>query len=280
MLAPPSIRQAGTLIVMGSEGRGEQTVRTDQDNGLILSAPVPEADLDRFRTEFSGALAQFGFPPCPGNVMVSNPVWSATEEAFARQIRRWVLEPDDEAPMHLGIFFDAIAVAGDPAPLDRVKAGFIAMMRGESAYLAHFAKAIDQFPGPGGVIGTLMATVGREEVIDLKKSGTFPIVHGIRSLAIEHGLAEAGTVARIGRLAETGLLSAAFARELTGAFRFFSELRLRAQLRAIRVGEPHQERLVRPSELSSTDRDLLRDALRVVKQFRDIVRSHFKLGLF
>ncbi|KPL52845.1 hypothetical protein ABB55_11990 [Prosthecomicrobium hirschii] len=280
MLAPASIREAGTLIVMGSEGRGEQTVRTDQDNGLILAAPVPEADLDRFRSEFSGALAQFGFPPCPGNVMVSNPVWSATEEVFGRQIRRWVLEPDDEAPMHLGIFFDAIAVAGDPAPLDRVKAAFIAMMRGESAYLAHFAKAIDQFPGPGGVIGTLMATVGREEVIDLKKSGTFPIVHGIRSLAIEHGLAEAGTVARIGRLAEIGLLSAAFARELTGAFRFFSELRLRAQLRAVRVGEPHQERLVRPSDLTSTDRDLLRDALRVVKQFRDIVRSHFKLGLF
>lgn len=280
MIAPPSIREAGCLIVMGSEGRGEQTVRTDQDNGLILAGPVPEADLARFRTEFSGALAAFGFPPCPGNVMVSNPVWSQTADAFLAQIRHWVLTPDAESPMNLGIFFDAVAVAGDAALLARVKDEFVGLMRGETAYIAQFARAIDQFPGAGGVIGTLMATVGREEVIDIKKSGTFPIVHGIRSMAIEKGVTETATVTRIERIRETGLFGEEFARELTGAFRYFSELRLRSQLDATRRGEPEFERLVRPSQLSSLDRDLLRDALRVVKLFRELVRNHFKLGLF
>ena len=72
----PSLATSGCLIVMGSEGRGEQTVRTDQDNGLILSEPVDKTRWTQFRTDFSGALGKFGFPPCPGNVMVVNPLWS------------------------------------------------------------------------------------------------------------------------------------------------------------------------------------------------------------
>jgi CBS domain-containing protein len=88
MLAPASIRDNGCLYVMGSEGRGEQTIRTDQDNGLLLACPVPEEDLVRFRTDFQEALASFGFPPCPGNIMVSNPMWSQTVEEFEGQLRR------------------------------------------------------------------------------------------------------------------------------------------------------------------------------------------------
>ena len=73
LLAPPAIRTGGCLVVMGSEGRGEQTMRTDQDNALILAKPIDPAVLDRFRQDFSAALEGFGFAPCPGNVMVRNP---------------------------------------------------------------------------------------------------------------------------------------------------------------------------------------------------------------
>ncbi|TBW39192.1 cyclic nucleotide-binding/CBS domain-containing protein [Siculibacillus lacustris] len=280
MIAPESIRSSGCLIVMGSEGRGEQTIRTDQDNGLLLAGPVPAADLERFRREFQGALAGFGFPPCPGNVMVSNPIWSQPVDDFVAQLRRWVRMPDAESPMHLGIFFDAVSVAGNPELLARAKAEFIDLMAGETAALAHFAQAIDQFPGPGGVFGTILATVGREEPIDIKKSGIFPIVHGIRSLAIEKSLSETGTVDRIERLREQGFFDEAFARELEGAFGWFVGLRLKSQIRAHLAGTTEGESLVRLSDLSTLDRDLLRDALRVVKRFRDIVRNHYKLGMF
>ena len=282
MVAPASIRAAGCLIVMGSEGRGEQTVRTDQDNGLLLAHAVPEADLGRFRADFSGALARFGFPPCPGDVMVSNPMWSMPIDDFLPQLKRWVLTPEPESPMNLGIFFDAVCVAGDARLLDRARATFIELMHGETAALAHFAKAIDQFPGPGGVMTTIKAAVGVEEVIDIKKVGTFPIVHGIRSIAIEKGLTVASTRERIARLAGAGahLYDVDFARELTGAFAFFQELRLISQLRAWRAGSNEGESLVDPATLTTRDRDLLRDALRVVKRFREIVRSHYRLGMF
>ncbi len=280
MVAPPSIREVGCLIVMGSEGRGEQTVRTDQDNGLLLGAPVPEDDLVRFRHDFQAALAAFGFPPCPGNVMVSNPQWSRTLDDFETQLRRWALIPDVESPMNLGIFFDAVTVAGDPELLVRAKRHFVELMAGETASIAHFAKAIDQFPGPGGVLDTIRATVGREEPIDVKKAGTFPIVHGIRSLSIEKGLTETSTFERIDRIVETGFFDETFARELSSAFGWFMELRLASQLRAHLSGTTEGESMVRPQDLSTLERDLMRDALRVVKRFREIVRNHFKLGLF
>lgn len=280
MVAPASIREVGCLFVMGSEGRGEQTVRTDQDNGLLLARPVPEDDLARFRIDFQAALASFGFPPCPGNVMVSNPKWSQTLDDFETQLRRWVFTPDEDAAMNVGIFCDAVAVAGDADLLAHAKARLVAMMAGETAAIAHFAKAIDQFPGPGGVINSIMATVGREEPIDLKKSGTFPVVHGIRSLAIEKGLTETSTFDRIDRLTESGLFDEAFARDLAAAFGWFMELRLQSQLRAHLAGTTEGESIVRPHDLSTLDRDLMRDGLRVVKRFREIVRNHFKLGMF
>ena len=80
---------------MGSEGRGEQTVRTDQDNGLILSEPVDRTLLDTFRADFSAALQKFGFPPCPGNVMVSNPLWVRTVDEYVADFSRWMTTPDE-----------------------------------------------------------------------------------------------------------------------------------------------------------------------------------------
>ena len=130
---------------MGSEGRGEQTVRTDQDNGLILAGPVDKATLDTFRTDFSGALADFGFPPCPGNVMVRNPVWSKPLSDYLTDFRRWVALPDEAAHMNVAIFYDARAVAGDARLLTKAKTALIDLIRGEQVYLAHFARAVDAF---------------------------------------------------------------------------------------------------------------------------------------
>ena len=97
----------------------------------------------------------------------------------------------------------------------------------------------------------------------------------MRALALERGLAETGTAARIARLAEVGALSHDLARELTQALRYLMTLRLDAQLAVAASGS-----LVRPGELSTMERDLLRDAFQVVKQLREVVRRHFNLAMF
>ena len=282
LVASPTIREAGCLIVMGSEGRGEQTVRTDQDNGLFLSHPVPEDELQAFRDGFTDALEKFGFPPCPGNVMVRNPQWSQPIDSFMRQLKSWIIAPTDESPMNLGIFFDAVTVIGPNELLDRAKSAMIEMMHGESAYLSRFARAIDQFEGASaGVLTSIMASVGvASDEIDVKKTGTFPIVHGIRTFAIDVGLKEVPTVQRIEALAANGTLGGELSRDLVGALSYFMEIRLRSQLRAIKTGKRELEAIVRLSELTTRDRDLLRDALRVVKRFREVVRSRYHLSVF
>jgi CBS domain-containing protein len=282
LLAPPSIQEKGCLLLMGSEGRGEQTVRTDQDNGLLLAGPVPEAELGRFREAFSGALGGFGFPPCPGGVMVRNPVWSQPLDGLVRQLRTWVMERDPEAAMNLGIFFDAVAVAGRAELLREAKGALVEMMRGEKALLARFAHLIETFDTPTlGVLGSLMTAVGvGSDEIDVKKAGTFPIVHGVRTLAMDRGIALTPTAGRIGALVEAGAFEPGFGQELAGALRVFMAYRLRSQLEAMRRGDMEREAVVRPSRLSTADRDILRDALRIVRRFRDTIRNRYNLGAF
>ena len=277
MVAPAEFRTGGCLIVMGSEGRGEQTVRTDQDNGLILSEPVDEPTLDAFRADFSGALASFGFPPCPGNVMVSSPAWSKPLSDYLADFRNWMALPDNTSHLNVAIFYDARAVAGDAQLLTKAKTTLIEMVRGEQAFLAHFARAIDTFATPIGLFKNLITSAGNGDALDLKKGGIFPIVHGVRSLALEHGLLETATDKRIMRLRDIGVLHADFARELSQAFQFMLMLRLDGQLAA---SAGTSGTLVRPSSLSSMERDLLRDAFQVVKQFREFIRRHFNLGAF
>ena len=277
MIAPDAIRSNSCLIVMGSEGRAEQTLRTDQDNGLILAQPVDPEILERFRCDFTSALESFGFPACPGNVMVRNPLWSKTLEDYKAEFRHWLSLPDQNAHMNVAIFFDAAAVAGDAALLDTAKAALVGMVRGEQAYLAHFARAVDAFGTPIGLFNNLITAEGKGDALDLKKGGIFPIVHGVRCLAIERGIVAPSTARRIDRLTEAGALSADVGRELSQALQFLMTLRLDRQLAAT---SGNSGSLVRPADLSSVERDLLRDAFQVVKQFREIIRRHFNLGLF
>lgn len=282
MTAPASIRENGCLMLMGSEGRGEQTVRTDQDNGILLAGPVPEADLARFREAFSGALDNFGFPPCPGNVMVRNPVWSQTVDGFIGQLKTWVLTRDPDAAMNLAIFSDATPVTGRADLLTRAKTALIELLRGESALLARFAYLIETFDTPRvGRLSSLMASVGvGSDEIDIKKAGTFPIVHGMRTLALDKGILAHSTADRVEALVEAGSLEPDFGRELVSALRVFMEFRLRAQLEARRRGTTEGESVVSLRELTTADRDILRDSLRIVRQFREIIRNRYNLGAF
>ncbi len=275
LLCPKELRDKCCLIVMGSEGRGEQTIRTDQDNGLILSERVDAKALQRFRDDFSGALADFGFPPCPGHVMVNNPLWSRTLDEYVADFGVWVTAPDEQSAMNVAIFCDAAAVAGDESLLARAKKMLFEKLSKERVFLGRFAKAIEVFEPPIGLFNRLKLAEGDGDALDLKKGGIFPIVHGVRSLAIEQGLEETNTFARLARLAELGLLKPEFSRDLARALDYLLTLRLDAQLDAAASGS-----LLRPGELTSMDRELLRDSFQVVKQLRDLLRHHFNLNMF
>jgi CBS domain-containing protein len=275
LTCPPEIAGKVCLMVMGSEGRGEQTVRTDQDNGIILSEPVDRTLLDRFRAQFSGALQKFGFPLCPGNVMVSNPLWVRTVDEYVADFSRWITTPDNESAMNVAIFFDAAAVAGDATLLQDTKWALLQKARGERVFLGRFAAGILAFEPPIGLFNNLKLSDAQGGALDVKKGGIFPIVHGVRAIAIEQGLEETNTFDRLAKLSEKGVIKEDFARGLAQALDYLLTLRLDAQIAA-----SDSSSLYKPGALTSMDRDLLRDSFQQVKQLRDLVRRRFNLNMF
>ena len=140
--------------------------------------------------------------------------------------------------------------------------------------VARFAAAADQFNEPGSWWTRLTARRD-EQPLDLKKLGTFPIVHGLRALALQYGVHATATAARAKALADTGHLEPDLARDLVDALHALMALRLRHQLRQRREGA-NATNLVLPSELATLERDRLLDALAIVKRFRQFLRSHFR----
>ena len=276
LLAPPALVEGSCLLVMGSEGRGEQIVKTDQDNALLLRDDLDAAALDvaGVTARFSAALIELGWPPCPGDIMVNKPRWCRPMALWRASIRDWIYGADPEAPMHLAIFLDAAAVAGDARLLEELRAHLGQVMAGGDAFLARFAAAADQFHEPGGWF-TRLKTRRDERPLDLKKLGTFPIVHGVRALALEQGLRETGTAERLRALVAADRFDATRADDLVDALHLLMGLRLTHQLRQ-RAGGGEASNEVRPSELSTLEREPLRDALDIVKDFRGWLRRHFR----
>jgi CBS domain-containing protein len=276
LIAPPDLLANSCLFVMGSEGRGEQLLKTDQDNGLILrDGYTPPDDLDAICHTFSQALGAFGYPECPGHIMVSNPMWRKSATEFAQMVQQWLLMPDPDSLMNLAIFLDAHAVCGDVGLLDHARQALMRLATDNDAMLARFAAAIDAFGNSQGWWNRLL---GLEENTGLhvKKEGLFPLVHGVRSLALAEHLSETSTVARVEALVVRGVLSPALAADLTQSLQFLMGLKLKAGLMDLETQRPVSG-VVDVAKLSSLERDLLKDALGAVKQFKALMRYRFKL---
>jgi CBS domain-containing protein len=274
LIAPPELLANSCLLVMGSEGRGEQILKTDQDNALLLRDGFEFAGLDGVAKAFAAALDAFGYPPCPGGVMLTTPQWRQPLAAFRESLRQWLYGHDPDGPMNLAIFFDAAAVAGDESLLKAARDHLDAIAAGHDPYLARFAAAADQFADHTGFWQRL-TTKRDDQPLDLKKLGTFPIVHGVRALSLQYAVREAGTAARLKQLQEKGHIDATLARDLLDALHFLMGLRLSHQLRQLSGGaRPGNE--VRPSDLGALEREPLHDALAIVKRFRLFLRQHFR----
>jgi len=278
LTAPPELVDNSCLFVMGSEGRGEQLLKTDQDNALVWrDGYAPPLDLDAICERFSDALAQFGYPPCAGRIMVNNPAWRDSAPDFTRRVRQWWLMSDGDALMNLAIFMDAHAVSGDARLLAQLQQEARNAMAHSDAMLARFAAAIDAFGSTQGWWNKLLG-VGEGTGLNLKKEGIFPIVHGARSLALQAQLAETSTAERLDALASRGVITTRQASDWTQCLHYLMGLKLQAGLSEIDLDQPVSGD-VDVTKLSTLERDLLKDALSVVKQCKTFLRQHFRLDV-
>jgi len=283
-LAPPDLVANACLVVMGSEGRGEQLARTDQDNALIVAdgAAIDDAALREVCARFTETLIGYGYPRCPGNMMVSNPQWAQREAAFRSDIDNWLVRPSGESFLNLAALTDATAVAGDPAVLEHLRRHLFASIGNAGGFLSHFARPILQFDTPIGFFHQILLGHGDHAgEIDLKKGGLFPIVHGVRALALERRIEAVNSFARIEALAAAGALERDVAEDLAEALQYLMELRLRARLAKDRGGGGAVgDNSVRAQDLSRLQHDGLRDSLLIAKRFKERISYHFHLDAF
>lgn len=276
LIAPPELVQNSCLLVMGSEGRGEQLLKTDQDNALLLrDGYVPPDDLPAICVRFSEALARFGYPPCPGNVMLSNATWRGTVQDFARRVRKWLVLPEADSLINLAVFMDAHAVCGDAELLASLRRQVFGMLADDDAMMSRFAAVVDAFGDSTRWWRRMLG--GGEANLNVKKAGMFPLVHGVRSMALAESIDATSTEARIRALQEAGALDAETAQELTESLHFFMGLRLKAGLDEMDRGRPVSGK-VDLAGLTPLERDLLKDALAAVRRFRAQLRLRFRLG--
>lgn len=283
LVAPPDLVAHSCLFVMGSEGRGEQLLKTDQDNALVLrDGYTPPAELAAICSRFSQALAGFGYPACPGRIMLSNPDWRHPVAVFAQRARRWLLLPTPDSLVALAVFLDAHAVCGDAALLAQVRDAVWDLVADDDALLARFAAVVNAFDGAADAAqpswwGRLLhpGAAAADAAIDLKKAGTFPLVHGVRALALAERVQATGTAERVAALVAAGRLPATLGTELVEALHVFMRLKLDAGLAAQAAGRSGDA--IDLAALGTLDRDLLRDALAVVKRFKALLRQRFHL---
>ncbi len=278
LLAPPELLANSCLFVMGSEGRGEQLLKTDQDNGLVLrDGYVPGVDLAEVCQQFSAALSDFGYPQCPGNIMVSNPHWRQSVADFSQMVRLWSVNASPDNLMELAIFLDAHPVCGDVALLEQVRGAVFDLSTDNDAMLARFAAAINFFGSSSGWWNRFLALTDKGNAqLDLKKVGTFPLVHGIRSLALAQRLTTVSTVGRIEALMAADKITPKLGADLLDSLHFFMELKLKVGLQELATGHAVSGG-IQLDKLSSLDRDLLNDTLGVVKQFKVLLNQRFHL---
>ncbi|HZT55495.1 MAG TPA: putative nucleotidyltransferase substrate binding domain-containing protein, partial [Burkholderiaceae bacterium] len=249
------------------------------DNGLLLRDGFASDGLAALTERFSAALLGFGYPRCPGNIMLSNPRWCQPLGEFKQTLREWMFAGAADGVMNLAIFVDAAAVAGDAGLLRQARRFVDDFLVDDDAFFARFASAADQF-GDGSGWGSLLSGVrGKDEqVVDLKKLGSFPIVHGVRTLALQHHVGELGTAARLQVLAAQHHLPEPMARDLRDALHFFMRLKLDLHLRQRSSGVA-ADNLVRAATLGALERAGLHEALAIAKRFRQHLRRHYRFDV-
>jgi CBS domain-containing protein len=251
-------------VVMGSEGRSEQTLRTDQDNGLIFD-PAPGQSVADARAallpvaqHINQALDQAGYRLCPGDIMAGNPQWCLSLDEWRSRFAHWIDSGSPEALLHGAIFFDLRPLAGEVA-LGRELRDWLAVHAPRNRRFLHqmARNALENrapLRWPGGF------RTGADGRIDLKLNGAGLFVDAARIFSLAFGIDECNTERRLRAAAPRLKVPAAELEAWIAAFHYVQGQRLRRQAECLAQGLAPDNR-IDPRALNDFDRDVLRSAL-------------------
>jgi len=278
--APPVV---ASTIVMGSGGRGENYLFPDQDNGFILT-DYPDADHGRIDTYFIELaermcrdLNDIGLPYCNGYCMAMNPLWRKTLSQWIEQITSWGRKSNFVAIRLSDIFFDFQPVWGDRALARELRNAVTGMVRHNHFFLRQMFQDKSDHNVALGMFGRIVTEKDKDEYrgqVDLKYTGTIPLVGAIRLLALREGVEETSTLDRIVGLEEHGVLTVTEKEDLTNAFHVITDILLRKQIKDFKAGRRVNYH-INPDSLNKRHKSTLVNALRSIDSLRKRVHMEF-----
>ena len=271
------------FIVLGSEGRQEQTLTTDQDNAIVFAddlAAEEVARIEAFAEALIADLIAIGVPPCPGGIMAKNAEWRRSLSGWCRVVDGWLENAVPENILKGSMFFDLRTLYGDAALERDLKAHIAAHLRQDAAFLARTALNVLRFKPPLGWFGRLKAERHGEHrgQMDVKKAGIFALTEGVKVLALEAGMLGGSTRERLQALVGAQILSAKQGEDLEASFDYLVFLRLRSQVAAIGAGRKPSN-YIPLDHLNHMEKGRLKLALEEVGDFQEVLRRHYSLDM-
>ncbi|WP_029897476.1 putative nucleotidyltransferase substrate binding domain-containing protein [Desulfohalovibrio reitneri] len=273
-------------LYLGSEGRREQTFRTDQDNALLYRPPEEPGQAERARDYFLRLgraavekLVDLGYPRCPFDVMASNPALNRGEASWWAFFEGLVRRPEPEQVLKATIFFDFRPGFGYAELGESLRERVMALARENQVFLGFMARDFLRARPPLSFFRGLLVEKSGEHKnrLDIKTRGVAPFVDFARLYALRLGLAETNTLARLDGARAAGAMSAGLHSEAREAYEFISQVRLIHQMRRMeRGGEP--DNFVDPAGLTDLERRTLKEAFSVISGLQQLVRDDFHLA--
>ena len=284
-LGPPPVPYC--WVVLGSEGRREQTFKTDQDNALIYADPAEEVRVraceyfEKLAVYAQEALEKCGYPACTGGWMASNPRWRMPLTAWQAMFREWIAEAAYHAVEDALILLDMRPVAGDFSLHETLWAGITEQLKTASFFKSILACiSVGRKPPLGFFRSFVLDRSGEhKEELSIKDTGTGPIVEATRLFAVDAGISHTNTVDRLAALKAAEYMDEKVFIELQEAFEFLTLLRLENQLQQAREGKPLSNYLS-PRKLTNLQKGLLREAFQAVARLQGVIDDRFRSAVW
>jgi len=287
-------------VVLGSEGRREQTFKTDQDNALIYADACDEASGDeasareyfaQLATFAQDALSTCGYPLCTGNYMASNPRWRRPLRVWLDYFHAWMTQAELHGTEDALIFFDMRPVAGDFSLYQQLAARNREWLKDAGLFKSVLACVSTTRKPPLGFFRNFVLERSGEHMnqLDLKLFGTAPIVDAARVFALDAGIEQTNTLDRLTALAsgvhKNGLEKDDLEKDPTvfqdmqEAFEFLTLLRLECQLRQVREGK-ELSNYIAPDSLTQLQRSLLKESFRASARAQALLEERFRTAIW
>jgi len=268
-------------LALGSEGRHEQTLATDQDNAIVFDDAGGESLRQRLLAmarRVNEGLAACGFPLCRGDIMARNPRWCLALGEWKTRFEEWMKTPDGQALLNASIFFDMRGSWGALELAHMLRDWLTRNALVRSVFLRLMAENALRNAPPLGVLRDFAVARHAEipDSLDLKVNGVTPFVDAARVLALAAGVHHTGTAERLRAVAQVRRLDEAEVEAWLEAFHFVQVLRLRNQQMQSRAGLAPTS-YVQPDQLNELDRRILKEAFRQARKLQQRLRLDFRL---